>query len=615
MNNFYMIHDSQNELYRNPTGAAKVGEKIRIDLELEHDAEVLLELFRFDGSKELVKMIRDNEKSSWKKNFYFTFIDTKNSVGLINYDFIVIKDGTTIYYGNNSECLGGIGEVYIKEPKPYQVTVYEEFEVPSWYKEGIIYQIFVDRFFNGNENSIVNNPKHNSFIYSDWYDNPMYIRDWNGKIAKWDFYGGNLKGVIKKLPYIKSLGASIIYFNPIFEAQSCHKYDTGDYEKIDPMFGEEEDFKELCIEAKKLGIRIILDGVFSHTGDDSKYFNKYGNYNSLGAYQSPNSPYYNWYRFYNYPDKYECWWGIDNQPNVNELNESYLEYIITGKNSIVSKWLNLGASGWRLDVADELPDEFIKLIRKRIKADNKENVLIGEVWEDASNKVSYSKRREYFFGQELDSVTNYPLRNAIISFVKGEKDAKYISKIIMSLYENYPREAFFSTMNLLGNHDTERIFTVLRNNIMQLKEAITIQMLLPGVPLIYYGDEAGLTGGKDPDNRKAFPWGKENFEISDYYREMCAIRNNNDVIKKGKFKIHYISDEVFCFERYLDDRNLFIFVNGSTSKEQCINTDTIKVLGKYKNLLFPYEEYDFNKHNVTIKLKPYQCKIINQLRY
>lgn len=165
-------------------------------------------------------------------------------------------------------------------------------------------------------------------------------------------------------------------------------------------------------------------------------------------------------------------------------------------------------------------------------------------------------------------------------------------------------------MNLLGNHDTERIFTILENNIMQLKEAITIQMLLPGVPLIYYGDEVGLTGGKDPDNRKAFPWGKENFEISDYYREVCAIRNNNEVIKRGEFKTHYISDEVFCFERYLKDKKLVLLVNSSTSKEQCINTSTIKVIGKYKNLLFPYEDYDFNQYGSVIKLNPYQCKII-----
>lgn len=610
MDNFYMIHNSQNEAYRSPFGAVKLGEKIRIYLELEHDANVILKLFRFDGSNEDIIMNRDNFKSSFKKNFYLAYIDTENSLGLINYYFKVIKDGEIFYYGNNRKLIGGIGELYRENPNPYQVTVYRDFTVPKWYKEGIIYQIFVDRFFNGNENSVVNSPKHNSFIYSDWYDDPIYIRDREGKIAKWDFYGGNLRGVIKKLPYIKSLGATIIYFNPIFEAQSCHKYDTGNYEKIDSMFGDEEDFKELCIKAKKLGIRIILDGVFSHTGDDSKYFNKYGNYNSLGAYQSPNSPYYGWYRFYNYPNSYECWWGIDNQPNVNELNESYIKYIVTGKESIISKWINLGASGWRLDVADELPDTFIKLIKARIKSDNKENVLIGEVWEDASNKVSYSMKREYLFGDELDSVTNYPLRAGIISFVKGDITSKEISDIIMSLYENYPKESFFSNMNLLGNHDTERIFTSLENNFMALKLAIAIQMLLPGVPLIYYGDEAGLVGKSDPDNRKAFPWGRGNTEIGDYYRELCAIRNHNDVIKAGEFKIHQINDEIFCFERYLEEKSMFLIINSSKINRQYITTNLIKARGRYKNLLKPYEEYDFDKENFLIELNPLQCKII-----
>ncbi|MGL5615947.1 MAG: glycoside hydrolase family 13 protein [Sarcina sp.] len=610
MDSFYMIHDSQSKYYRSPFGAVKLGEKIKIYLELEHDAEVFLEVIRFNGSKEKILMFRDSYLSSWKKNFYGACINTENSLGIINYYFSIFKDDKVYYYGNGEEGLGGIGKVYEDNPKAYQITVYKDFKIPNWYKEGIIYQIFVDRFYNGNENFIVNAPKHNSFIYSDWYDDPMYIRDREGNIAKWDFYGGNIKGVIKKLPYIKSLGATIIYFNPIFEAQSCHKYDTGNYEKIDSMFGTEEDFKELCMAANKLGIRIILDGVFSHTGDDSKYFNKYGNYNSLGAYQSPNSPYYNWYKFYDYPNSYECWWGIGNQPNVDELNESYLNYIVKGENAIVAKWLKLGASGWRLDVADELPDQFIKNIKERMNTDFQDTVLIGEVWEDASNKISYSSKREYLFGEELDSVTNYPLRSAIISFVKGEISSKKLSAIIMSLYENYPKEVFFATMNLLGNHDTERIYTALSNNIMELKMAIAIQILLPGVPLIYYGDEVGVVGKSDPDNRRAFPWGRGNCEIADYYREVCAIRNHNNAIKSGEFKIHYINEEVFCFERYLDSRKIILMINSSKVNSNNVNLIEIGALGTYKNLLKPYENYDLNNNLLNVNLLPKECKIL-----
>ena len=282
-----------------------------------------------------------------KTNRFSIDIDTNNLYGINDYYFEIIYNNEVMYYGNNEEELGGIGKCYRYNPKTYQLTVYKKREVPKWYKEGIIYQIFVDRFFNGNDNGVVNNPKKNSFIYGNWDDNPMYIRDKDGNIVRWDFYGGNLKGVIKKLPYIKSLGASIIYMNPIFEATSCHKYDTGNYEKIDEMFGTEEDFKTLCDEAKKLDIKIILDGVFSHTGSDSKYFNRYGNYDEIGAYQSKDSRYYSWYRFYEYPNKYDSWWGFDNQPNVDELNEDYINYIVKDNNSIISKWMNLGADGWR----------------------------------------------------------------------------------------------------------------------------------------------------------------------------------------------------------------------------------------------------------------------------
>lgn len=608
MNKFYMIHDSQNKFYRNPFGAVKKGQKVKIGIELEHDAEVLLEVFKFDGTKETIFMERDNEKSSWKKNFYKAFIDTKDKLGLINYHFTIIKDGEKLFYGNNLECLGGKGQVYEDNPKTYQITVYNDFKVPEWYKEGIIYQIFVDRFCNGNKDYHINNPKHNSFIYSNWDDDPLYIRDKSGKIIKWDFYGGNLRGVIDRLSYIKSLGTTIIYFNPIFESPSCHKYDTGDYEKIDEMFGDEEDFKELCQKANKLGMKIILDGVFSHTGDDSKYFNRYGNYETIGATQSTKSPYYDWYRFYNYPDKYECWWGMENQPNVNELNETYVDYIIKSENSIIAKWMKLGASGWRLDVADELPDEFIKMVKSKMNDINKDNVLIGEVWEDASNKVSYSEKREYLFGSELDSVTNYPIRSAIISFVKGEIDANYLGKKIMNIYENYPRESFYSNMNILGNHDTERILTTFDNSIKKLKIAVAIQMLLPGVPLIYYGDEVGLTGGKDPDNRKTFPWKNQNIEIQNWYREISSIRESEEVIRKGEFRIHQVNSNVFCFERYIRDRRVLVFTNSSLDEEYFVKINDIQ--GNYKNFLNPYERYYFNKEGLSITLNPGQIKIL-----
>lgn len=417
---------------------------------------------------------------------------------------------------------------------------------------------------------------------------------------------GDLRGVIEKLDYIKSLGVNIIYMNPIFDAVSCHKYDTGDYENIDKMYGTNSDFKELCQKAEEKGIRIILDGVFSHTGSDSRYFNKYGNYGELGAYESKYSKYYKWYRFYDYPNSYECWWGFENQPNVEELEKTYSDYIVNSENSIIAKWLRLGASGWRLDVADELPDEFIQMIKERMKNEKEDSVLIGEVWEDASNKVSYSKRRKYLLGNELDSVTNYPYRDIISNFLNEEISSKDFYKVIMSIKENYPRENFYANMNLLGNHDTERILTVLKENLNKLKLALCLQMTLPGVPLIYYGDEAGLLGNKDPENRKTYPWGRENKEILSYYSFFGNFRKNEEVLRKGDFYIFKDTPEdVIAFKRVYKEKEMIIIVNRSNSRKT-ITLDSEK--GRYKDK-FSKEEF-YGDGSITLEVERENYKIL-----
>ena len=547
--------------------------------------------------------------NSW---VYENEIDTSNCFGLIYYYFRVNYCGRNILYGNNIESLGGEGQTYFNDPKSYQITIYSNEKVPNWYKKGIIYQIFVDRFFNGNKEGKVLNPKKNTFIYGKWDDDPMYIKDEQGNIVRWDFYGGNLLGVKKKLKYIKSLGVSTIYLNPIFDSPSCHKYDTGDYEKIDPMFGDEEIFKELCSEAEDLGMRIILDGVFSHTGSDSKYFNKFGNYDSLGAYQSLESPYYRWYRFNDYPKLYEAWWGFSNMPNVDELNPSYLDYIIRNNNSIIEKWLKLGASGWRLDVADELPDEFIKILKKKLKEVKAEGVLIGEVWEDASNKYSYNRRREYLFGSELDSVTNYPLRQIILDLVRNYIGNRYFIKKYMSLKENYPKEYFYSTMNILGNHDTERVLTILNNNISLLKLAVVIQMTLPGVPLIYYGDEAGLTGGKDPYNRKAYPWGKENKDILNFYTKISNIRASEEALKSGEIKFLDFNNEVLGYERLIGNEKIVVVVNTMEKKEN-ISLYDVNDGNTVIDLMSNDKKYEVKNSQIEIELKSHEYKILKIL--
>lgn len=612
LDDIQIFHDSHNLQLRNPFGAVTIGTKVRIRLWASKKCSVYINLINFYNNQVEIQMNEIGWNEYVNNWVYEKEIDTSNCFGLLYYYFRVNYYDRNILYGNNIESLGGEGQTYFNDPKSYQITIYSKEEVPNWYKKGIIYQIFVDRFFNGNKEGKILNPKKNTFIYGKWDDDPMYIKDKHGDIVRWDFYGGNLLGVKEKLKYIKSLGVSTIYFNPIFDSPSCHKYDTGDYEKIDTMFGDEEIFKELCSEAEELGMRIILDGVFSHTGSDSKYFNKFGNYDSLGAYQSLQSPYYRWYRFNDYPKLYEAWWGFSNMPNVDELNPSYLDYIIRNNNSIIEKWLKLGASGWRLDVADELPDEFIKMLKKKLKEVKYEGVLIGEVWEDASNKYSYNRRREYLFGSELDSVTNYPLRQIILDLVRNHIGNRYFIKKYMSLKENYPKEYFYSTMNILGNHDTERVLTILNNNISLLKLAVIIQMTLPGVPLIYYGDEAGLTGGKDPYNRKAYPWGKENKDILSFYIKISNIRASEEALKSGEIKFLDFKNEVLGYERLIGNEKLVVVINTMEKKEN-ISLYDVNDGNTVIDLMNKDKKYEVKNGQVEIELKSHEYKILKIL--
>lgn len=584
-------HDSRNILYRSPFGAVPSLSSITLRLYVKAD--------KIPAAINLVYSFRDKEPVTVpmsyihmmvKGSLYEAVIQVPEIPGLLFYYFTVEIDSHIHYYGNNKEQLGGLGKSYNKLPPAYQITVYkQDYKTPAWFKNSIIYQIFPDRFFKGDMDSF--NAGRDDIIRRNWGDVPYFkAEQFGGEYLANDFFGGNLDGIIKKLPYLVELGITAIYLNPIFKAFSNHKYDTGDYEEIDPMFGSNKLFEELCEEASKYNIGIILDGVFNHTGSDSKYFNKKGSYPTLGAYQSKASPYYNWYSFTKHPNKYESWWGFDTLPNINEADPSYVDYIISSADSIISKWLNVGAFGWRLDVADELPSEFIKKIHKEMKSTKAESVLIGEVWEDASNKVSYGEQREYLLGDELDSVMNYPLRNALIDFACESCDANSFGMRIMSLCENYPKEAFYSLMNLLSSHDSERILTMLgdvpdRKSISKddmavfelspssfelaykrLENVVLLQMTLPGVPCIYYGDEAGMQGYNDPFNRKAYPWGREDDKILSIYKQMIALRQKNSLLVDGAFEIIYVYKSCLAFARY--DKQEIIVVSVNMDKKE-----------------------------------------------
>lgn len=436
----------------------------------------------------------------------------------------------------------------------WQLTVYEKgYETPDRFKGGVMYQIFPDRFYRSEEMKYHVPPDR---VLVNWDAEPGWRPDEHGIVRNNDYFGGDLKGIEEKLPYIHNMGVTVIYLNPIFESQTNHRYSTSDYSKIDPLLGTEEDFVSLCNAAHRYGMKIILDGVFNHTGDDSIYFNKKNRYDTLGAYNSKASPYYNWFHFINWPDSYASWWGFDTLPEVNQDSEDYIDYI-TGPNGIVAKWLRLGADGWRLDVADELNDSFIQKIHERAKSVKPDAIVIGEVWEDASNKVAYSQRKHYLLGEELDSIMNYPFANAIIEFVAYNDADGFLDKIL-SVTENYPKPVVDVLMNLLGTHDTARIITRLAGEnvdghdrewqsthhlspeqyefgIQLEKIAATIQFTLPGFPSIYYGDEAGMQGYKDPFNRAGFTWDKINTSLSSWYSWLGLLRKTCPVLKEGQF--------------------------------------------------------------------------------
>ncbi len=462
----------------------------------------------------------------------------------------------------------------------WQITVFDEaYHTPAWMKGGVMYQIFPDRFYRAEGDYPV---RYGKILREDWGGLPSYRPNSSGKVLNNDFFGGNLNGVTEKLDYLQSLGVTVLYFNPIFEAYSNHRYDTGDYLKIDPLLGTDADLDRLVAEAEKRGIRIILDAVLNHTGSDSRYFNKYGTYDSLGAYQSQDSPYADWYRFSHFPDQYDSWWGIDTLPAVNENSSSYQEFVF-GENGVLHHWLRRGIGGYRLDVADELPDFFLEKLRCVVKEASADAVIIGEVWEDASNKIAYSERRKYLQGGELDSVMNYPLKDAIIGFVKSGKTSQLRETLFM-LMDNYPKETLDCLMNILGTHDTARILTVFGGKECSDKDematiflsesekaaakrkvmmAAVLQFTLPGVPCIYYGDENAMEGHRDPFCRRCFDWLYTDEELLAFYRKLGALRRKFGVFSEGEYGEVYADSSCLLYERRNSEEVVYIWVNNS----------------------------------------------------
>lgn len=608
MNNLISF-DSWSEDFKYPFGAVKIDENIGIKVRINNSIIKSINLVLIEDNQNIIneniEVIKEIKKFQMEKydgyfKLNFKISDKEN---LYFYYFEVIEENEKMHYYGKNGIDGRVRRCQsLNDLNLYQLTIYKDEKVPNWFREGILYNVFVDRFNNGNKNGKVDNPKSNSFIYANWDDTPMYIKDNKGDIIRWDFYGGNIKGITEKLDYLRDLGITIIYLSPIFKAVSNHKYDTGDYKQIDPMYGNEIIFKEFIQECELRNISVILDGVFSHTGDDSIYFNKYKNYDSIGAYESKKSEYYDWYKFEDYPDKYDCWWGIKAQPNVDELNPSYMDYIIYNNDSVLKKWMNLKIKGWRFDVADELPSKFIEEFRKEIKKIDKDSILFGEVWEDASNKISYGTRRNYLLGNQLDSVTGYPFRDLVLSFLKGEKDSNYMYNEFMKIMENYPEEKFKSNLNILGSHDVRRLNSELNEDRDLFKMAIALQMTFEGVPYVYYGDETGICGEKDPDNRRTYPWGKEDQELISFYKKLIHLRKEHRVLIEGKTKFLNNDPNVFSYIRYTNEKRILVVFNRSGHSYN-LNLTFINNINAIKNLFSNKEE---NINELIIKGKSFK---------
>lgn len=571
----YYPFNPRNPLYKSKFGAVASGESLRLRLLLHFDARVYdaFLLLRKDGCEtQQIKLTPQDTIDEYR--IYECEISLDE--GLYFYRFYYTSEYGTMNVTADEHKVGTVSS----GGGWWQLTCYESgFKTPDWLKGGIIYQIFPDRFCcSGKEKK---NVPDDRFLVEEWASMPEYRQN-NGPCSLGnDYFGGDLQGIIEKLPYLEKLGVSCIYLNPIFEAHSNHRYNTADYLKIDPLLGEEKDLENLCEEAGKHGINIILDGVFSHTGDDSLYFNKYGRYESVGAYNDASSPYISWFKFKNWPDSYHSWWGVSTLPETVEENESF-DRFITGEEGVIRYWMKKGVKGWRLDVADELPDSILDNIRTAIKKQDPDGFLLGEVWENATNKISYGVRRRYLRGRQLDSVMNYPFASAIIRYVCGG-DGKDFLESICEILEDYPAQAIHVLMNHLGTHDTARILTMLGTNnypssraeqaqaslsaeeyktaVKRLKLASLIQYTLPGVPSLYYGDEAGLQGYGDPFCRATYPWGNENNEIFDFYTFLGQFRRENDVFAEGGFEPLVGGLGTLAYIRYNDDYKLLIATN------------------------------------------------------
>ena len=574
-----ILYDSKQLCYKDPFGTLTPGQEctLHIHIPCTVGTTAVFCIFNRENGTEAFRIPLTHQKTHGRYDiFRGTFQIAER--GLYFYYFYICKPngGFRLFkQGNDTNMEAG---------DCWQVScIPADFTTPQWAKGAAIYQVFPDRFHRSGSCDLTGKLQP-YVLHERWEEEVHWQPNEKGEILNNDFFGGNFRGITEKMDYIASLGTQILYLNPISKSFSSHRYDTGDYKTPDPMLGTEEDFSAMCQAAHDRGIRVVLDGVYSHTGADSLYFDKYRHFGGTGAYCDPDSPYRSWYMFSRYPDHYKSWWGFDTLPTVDKMNPAFIEYIITGEDSVVAHWLRLGADGFRLDVADELPDAFIMRLKDRIRQIKPDALLIGEVWEDASNKIAYDIRRRYFVDGCLDSCMNYPFRTAVLAFMKGYDDGGGLCNTVMTIAENYPPQVLCCNMNLLGTHDTARILTALVDDFDGSREekarrtlsekqylaakelllmASFLQYMLPGAPSLYYGDEAGMQGYKDPFNRRTYPWGREDKQLLAHFQRLGQLRKNSDALRIGDIRFFHAMDRRLCFSRYLNAHEVRIYANRS----------------------------------------------------
>lgn len=410
-------------------------------------------------------------------------------------------------------------------------------DVPAWLTDAVFYQIFPERFYNG-----------------DTINDPADTQPWGATPKYNNYFGGDLKGVAEKLDYIQSLGFNAIYFNPVFESNSNHKYHTTDYFKIDPHFGDDNVFKQLIDECHKRGIKVVIDGVFNHTGIDFFAFEDI-------VKNEKDSKYLHWYKVHSFPvqlppakPNYEAWWGMGDLPKLMADDPDVKKYLFDA----TRKWTEMGIDGWRLDVPNEMSHDFWIEWRNLVKSINPDCYIVGEIWEDAS---------PWLKGDQFDAVMNYLFRDAVnLYFVFNKLNVKQFDSLL-SIPRKYPKEVQYALQNLVGSHDTERFLTLTKGNTAKVKLAALFQMTYIGAPMVYYGDEIGMMGGRDPDCRRTMVWDtlQWNYDLQNFYKEVIRIRNEHPVLRYGTYKTVLIDNKknLFGFMREYKNQKAIVVLNNN----------------------------------------------------